>query len=106
MLLQGYLPGAARGLNAAAGATHLGSKRAPASQLNTPSPFLPAQQQQPLQVLLRVRVKKPNTHNTLSSLQVMLAGLSPLLVEAVAMLLVVTSCSNVSIYPWQQQQQQ
>lgn len=75
-LLQGYLPGAARGLGAAAaGYTPLGTKRAPATQLNAPSPFLPSQQQQPLQVLLRVRVVKPNTHNTLKSLQMNLAGL-------------------------------
>lgn len=75
LCLQGYLPGAARGLGAAAGYTPLGSKRASAMQLNAPSPFLPTQQQQPLQVLLRVRVVKPNTHNTLKSLQMNLAGL-------------------------------
>lgn len=62
-------------MNAAAGATRLGAKRAPLGQLNAPSPFLPTQQQQPLQVLLRVRVVKPNTHNTLKSLQMNLAGL-------------------------------
>jgi hypothetical protein len=73
--LQGHLPGAARGLASAGGYTALGAKRAPASQLNSPSPFLPTQQQQPLQVLLRVRVVKPNTHNTLASLQMNLAGL-------------------------------
>jgi hypothetical protein len=53
----------------------LGNRSAPASQLNAPSPFLPAQQQQPLQVLLRVRVVKPSTHNTTASLQLNLAGL-------------------------------
>lgn len=73
--MQGYLPGAVRGLNLASGSTRLGSKRASASQLNAPSPFLPTQQQQPLQVLLRVRVVKPNTHNTLASVQMNLAGL-------------------------------
>lgn len=73
--MQGYLPGAVRGFNLASGSTRLGSKRAPASQLNAPSPFLPTQQQQPLQVLLRVRVLKPNTHNTLASVQMNLAGL-------------------------------
>lgn len=72
---QGYLPGAARGISAAAGRTALGGKRASPGQLNAPSPFLPAQSQQPLQVLLRVRVVKPNTHNTLASLQLNLAGL-------------------------------
>jgi len=72
--VQGLLPGATRGLNAAAGHTALGAKRAPASQLNTPSPFVPAHQQ-PLQVLLRLRVIKPNTHNTQASLQMNLAGL-------------------------------
>lgn len=72
--VQGLLPGATRGLNAAAGHTALGTKRAPASQLYTPSPFVPAHQQ-PLQVLLRLRVIKPNTHNTQASLQMNLAGL-------------------------------
>jgi hypothetical protein len=63
-------------MSGAGGYRSLGAKRAPASQLNSPSPFLPTQQQQqPLQVLLRVRVVKPNTHNTLASLQMNLAGL-------------------------------
>jgi hypothetical protein len=60
----------------AAGRVTLGARQAPAGQLNVPSPFLPgAAAAQQLQVLLRVRVVRPSTHNTVASLQVNLAGL-------------------------------
>lgn len=67
------MPWAPHGIEAAR--QQLSSKRAASSiQQAGPSAFLP-QQRQPLQVLLRVRVVKPATHNTTAAVQLNLEGL-------------------------------
>lgn len=66
-LLQGYLPGAVHGIEAAK-SVRFGSLAADGAMLQHTA-------RGQLQVLLRVCVKKPATHNTTASLQANLAGL-------------------------------
>jgi hypothetical protein len=70
LLSQGYMLWAPHGLDAAR--QQLGSRTH--SQHARSGAFLP-QQQHPIQVLLRVRVVKPATHNTTAAVQLNLEGL-------------------------------
>ncbi|KAF6253188.1 hypothetical protein COO60DRAFT_1463300 [Scenedesmus sp. NREL 46B-D3] len=69
--LQGYMPWAAHGMDAAR--QQLGGRAH--SQHAGGGAFLHQQQQHPVQVLLRVRVVKPATHDTTAAVQLNLEGL-------------------------------